>query len=311
MKPSTITQAFDSISIGANTLEEGSRKLKNGLKINRTGKKVFSGNIKKALNSDVFIKAPNKYRNNLCASHYNTLPGIKPHKNELKNFFKSADGTYVPLLATDTPQRYFTIQKWTGKETERYLTTKGCSSCSILTIYDPVNKVGFIAHVDRSDLPDFSEKIKNRLLEEGAELQNLEVRHIGGDEETVDRRIKSVYRFMDEMGLKRSQLVEENVIGTGVRKGGVILDLSNGQTYDFCGYYSDLIMECDLAGIGLNSFQNFRTFIRKYGKDLNPEEKKKLIQESLIIHDSNSNKERLKNLYKPSLFEAPLTELVA
>lgn len=159
-----------------------------------------------------------------------------------EHYYKYFESGY-PLLGKYVHQGQYTVVKYSGKEIERYITTQGCGPCSKLTMYDPVNKVGFLAHVDAGMyLLNTKEVIKKRLLEKGAELKNLEVRHFAGMHEMPEYNKHAVRKLMTEFGLSEKQLIEENTIG-GIHKDGAILDLKNGQTYEldgpYCHYYSE------------------------------------------------------------------------
>lgn len=163
-----------------------------------------------------------------------------------ENYFKYFESGY-PLLGKHVPQGYYSVVKYTGKEIERYMTIAGCGSCSKLTMYDPVNKVGFSAHVDiESHLLNSKDIIKKSLLEKGAKLKNLEVRHVAGMHEMPKRNKAAVRELMKELGLSEKQLIEESTQG-GIHQEGSILDLKNGQTYEleipFSTYYSRAFKE--------------------------------------------------------------------
>lgn len=162
------------------------------------------------------------------------------------SYFKYFESGY-PLLGKYVPQGYYSVTKYTGKEIERYMTIAGCGSCSKLTMYDPVNKVGLSAHVDiESHLLNSKDIIKKSLLEKGAELKNLEVRHVAGMHEMPKRNKAAVRELMKELGLSEKQLIEESTRG-GIHQEGSILDLKNGQTYEleipFSTYYSRAFKE--------------------------------------------------------------------
>lgn len=158
-------------------------------------------------------------------------------KNE--SYFKYFDSGY-PLLGKYVHQGNYSIVKYTG-EIDRYIFTQGCGPCSKLTMYDPVNKVGFLAHVDVGEyLLNSMNEIKEGLIKKGAELKNLEVRHVAGKMEMPHENKITVREFLRKLGLKDKQLIEEDAIGG--KSADALLDIKDGQTYEldvpFSSYYS-------------------------------------------------------------------------
>lgn len=223
---------------------------------------------------------PNSYYNkaeiNFGASFNKTLSKITPSANELKYFFKGEDNILYPILAKYIPQRHFGVQKYLGEET-RYMATACCGPCSKFVIYDPINKIGLLAHIDNPSIVNSSDKIRNKLMKEGiSNFENLIVRHVSGVSETPEYNVKAVHTLMEKLGLKPEQLIEEN-FDTTVNKMGIILDLSNGQTYQLDTPY--------------NLFDNFdristwKKIARDYRQKLNSEEYLKFMKEALMAHN--------------------------
>lgn len=238
--------------------------------------------------------------NNSPQNHYNkslvsfrsniikTLPEIVPSAENFRYFYNN-----YPLLAKHVGQGEYSIVKYTGKESERYITTTGCHPCSKLTMYDPDSKIGFLSHLGHGDiLVNSSKIIKEGLQAVGADLRKLQVRHIGGEDTTPKYKIKSVYILMKNLGLKSAQLIEEDVAPYMNRKDGIILDLYNGQTYSLTRPYS-LFLNYDKMSL-----------MGELKKRFNIEENAKLVNEAerMLQHKSMTEEDFEKKVIKAPFY---------
>lgn len=305
-------------------------KISSIIQNNQITPKIYAN---KSINAESYCNAQNDRinLNNLPNSNYNrndisfgasslqihkalTLPSIKPSSNELKYFCAG-----YPLLAAYVPPSAFSITKVDSHMATTgclYMATTGCLPCSKITGHDYVNKVNLLVHLYKGEtLVNSSERIRDRLLEEGARLENLELRHISGTLAASEDKIQAFYDFMDKLGLDREkQLVENSVFLDDFHSDGLILHSLSGQTYELKEPKKLFDVLCYALGDHFKNIEDLnekviRELIKEFSivnkidlkniENFNGEEIRKLVKEVSIINRSHT----IPDYYDPFLIE--------
>ncbi|MCM8783889.1 MAG: hypothetical protein NC818_03845 [Candidatus Omnitrophica bacterium] len=158
--------------------------------------------------------------------HNAELAEIVPQKDRIRlPMFLPPNGSYVTVL-----QREAGI---TSAETNQpYLLTFGAGPCVIVTLYDPNTKIGTLIHFDAiSDIRGALGKVIYHMKINGANIERLEARIIGGNTGSSEELIYQIYKALESIG--GIQIVEKDILGFESRS--IIMDTNTGEIYDLVG----------------------------------------------------------------------------
>lgn len=111
---------------------------------------------------------------------------------------------------------------------KKLMQTYGLGPCVAVTIYDKINKKGFLAHIDTPKKASGLNGIIYQLKNKGFDLENCEVRIIGGQTGSSMDIVKNIQSAIENHNLT---LNEMDVLGCSVR--AIQLDLETGEVTDY------------------------------------------------------------------------------
>lgn len=170
---------------------------------------------------------------------------IKPisnqHQNKMQTSFKSriiptkaqADYFYkeYPLLGKFIPQHCFGFLKYDGTEFTRYMITTGCAPCSKLTLYDKVQQMAFMSHVDVSSMfLREANRIKAELFKRGMKPERLIGTDTPGLLSPLEDKLRTIKQFFEQIGLKPENIHQPQ--NGSLKFDGAAIDLVDGEIYD-------------------------------------------------------------------------------
>lgn len=121
--------------------------------------------------------------------------------------------------------------------THDLLLTSGVSTCSVLTLYDPLLRVGVLAHFDvGSDYQNSLDLIFADLAARGVPVQHLVARIVGGNSSlTTSRRLTS--DLVERLRLEGMRIAEAETEASGFQMRSFLLDLRTGNLEEYRGAY--------------------------------------------------------------------------
>lgn len=121
--------------------------------------------------------------------------------------------------------------------THDWLLTSGVSTCSVLTLYDPVLRVGVMAHFDvGSDYQNSLDLVLADLSARGVPTERLVARIVGGNSSlTTSRRLTS--DLMERLRLEGVRFAEAETESSGFEMRSFLLDLRTGSLEEYRGVH--------------------------------------------------------------------------